>query len=155
MQHNPEGVNNLIWWINHLCGRGPSHGLVAPLLGFLVCYMKLSRLSLIRGSNVVWVCKLVFVPCPKPTLLWMTLWRCPQLPTLTSQAYPLLVPTLPIPLMSLISLFGPSGFASEGSLVRVGHRRHIWETAAGVCSVPSPRPVGNLWWLACQPAPPL
>lgn len=26
------------------------------------------------------------VPCPKPTSLWMTLWRCPQLPTSTSQA---------------------------------------------------------------------
>lgn len=60
MQHaildNPEGVNNLIWWITFLYEHGPSHGLVAPLLGFLVCYMKLSRLSSIRARAMLSAC---------------------------------------------------------------------------------------------------
>lgn len=72
-----------------------------------------------------------------------------------SSIHPPLAPTLPTPLTSLISLFGPVGFASESVPVRVGRCRHIQETAAGVCGVPKPQACGEavMARLSASPSP--
>ena len=76
MQHvaldGPEGGNNVIRWINFPFQCGPSLGLVAPLLWFHVCYMRLSRLSSIRATAMLCLCVCVCVNqclCPVQTPL--------------------------------------------------------------------------------------
>lgn len=144
-------------WITAARGRGASACTLQPLQLLLRSSLGLMGESESRVALPVCVrvCKLAFVPRPKPTLLLNdTLARPPHSPlqllqartSSSSSSLPLLLPALAnsshVFNISLWTLWvlparAPPPPPPPASPMRLGRCHHIWETAAGVCSLPS------------------